>query len=336
MKLDIREVTDKELWDGFVFARSPDALFQTWTWGEVLGRQRKKSWRFGLFQGNKIIGIFQVVRVSARRGTYLHIRHGPIISASDSEAWKYITVFLKKFAGEHHACFIRISPRISDSEYNNTLLKSFGMLPAAVHEVDAERCWVLDITPDKDTLLAGMRKTTRYEIRRTEKMGIFVKITEDTAELDAFFDLYQKTSKRQHFVAHGGIREEFEVFIREKKAVLLLGFHEQILLSAAIILFSGDQAIYHHGASMLTKFPVNYAVQWEAIREAKRRGMRNYNFWGIAPPIVQNHPWQGLTLFKTGFGGKEVRTIHAHDLPVSPRYWVTRGIEWWEKKRRGY
>ena len=71
---------------------------------------------------------------------------------------------------------------------------------------------------------------------------------------------------------------------------------------------------YHHGASSYAhnKIPASYLPQWTAIRDALKRGDRVYNFWGIAPGTLTEegfkisepkHPFGGVTLFKTGFGG---------------------------------
>lgn len=334
MRIDA--IGDRHVWERFWESHAPQALFQSWLWGEVIKRQSLPIERFGLYDGSRLVGIFQVVTVSARRGTYLHLRHGPILIDNKPDTLEHVVKFLRAHAKGKHASFVRMSPPFEDTDDRRLFLRSLGMLPSAVHEVDAERCWVVDITPREETLISNMRKTTRYEIRRAEKLGVRVVSSADPADLDKFFDLYQETSKRQHFVVHRGIREEFEIYAGENKAVLLLGYYQRSSLSAAIVLFSGNQAIYHHGASVRTKLPVSYAVQWEAIRQAKRRGMHIYNFWGIAPLDQENHPWRGITVFKTGFGGNEVRTMHAHDLPLSATYWATRSIEWWECLRRGY
>lgn len=333
--LQIDAIDDRHEWERFWESHAPSALFQSWLWGEVILRQSLPLFRFGLYDGSRLAGIFQVVVVRAKRGTYLHVRHGPILSPSMKQ-WRFVTNFLKDLAKREGASFIRVSPPMDDSVGHRTLLQSLGLLRAATHEVDAERCWVLDIIPSEEALLSGMRKTTRYEIRHAQHLGVRVVSTTTLTDLDKFFSLYRQTARRQHFVEHRGIREEFDVFVKEKKAVLLLGYYQQDLLSAAIILFLGDQAIYHHSASIHTKYSVGYAVQWEAIRQAKRHGMKTYNFWGIAPPDRPNHPWRGITLFKTGFGGREIRTIHAYDFTRSPRYWMIRGIELWERLRRGY
>lgn len=327
--MTIKEITDRGVWDHFWETHAPEALFQSWLWGEVVKKQSLPLVRFGLYDGSKLVGIFQVVTVRARRGTYLHVRQGPILL----KQWSFVTNFLKDQARRERASFVRISPPLGDTDANRQMLKRFGMLPAATHEMDAQRRWVLDITRPEEMILSGMRKTTRYEIKRAMKEGVIIEKTEDVS---SFFDLYGQTADRHGFVPHKGIREEFDVFSNEHGATMFLGKHRQKAFAAAIILFLGHQAIYHHGASIPNHFGASYLLQWEAIREAKRRGMKTYNFWGIAPPDKPNHPWRGITLFKTGFGGQEVRTIHTHDLPISPRYYLTRSIEIWERLRRGY
>ncbi|MEK7543810.1 MAG: peptidoglycan bridge formation glycyltransferase FemA/FemB family protein [Patescibacteria group bacterium] len=336
MKLHIETISDQHIWDRFWEMHAPGALFQSWAWGEVVLRQSRPLTRFGLYDGSTLVGIYQIMIVRARRGTYLHIRHGPILVTQALRYWQRILTHLQSLAGTEHAWFARLSPQINDTKEYRALFDTLRLKSSILHEVDAERCIVLPLDPSEDELLSGMRKTTRYEIRRFEKMGIHVVRSTDPADLDKFYDLYRQTSARQHFVEHAGIREEFEVYTKEGNAVLLLGYHEQTLLSAAIILFSGSEAIYHHGASTHTKFPVNYAVQWEAIRMAKKRGLKSYNFWGVAPEGNLTHPWSGHSLFKRGFGGLEVVKIHAHDFPTSGLYGFTRMIEWWEERRRGY
>ena len=132
------------------------------------------------------------------------------------------------------------------------------------------------------------------------------------------------------------IKEEFEIFNRANQALLLVTKYQHQDLAAALILFFGPQAIYHHGASIKSKIPITYLLQWQAIQEAKKRGCQYYNFWGIAPHDKPNHPWKGITLFKTGFGGEEKQFLHAHDLVLSNNYWITYGIETARKLWRGY
>jgi lipid II:glycine glycyltransferase (peptidoglycan interpeptide bridge formation enzyme) len=122
----------------------------------------------------------------------------------------------------------------------------------------------------------------------------------------------------------------------------------------------GKETSYHHGASSSahSKIPASYLLQWRAICDAKRRGDRVYNFWGIAPQEPRDtsheiregentrssklearsskHPFSGVTLFKTGFGGEVMNLAHCMDVPLSSRYYLTRGIEMVRKWHRGF
>ena len=316
MALRVDEIGSSKIWEEFLLKNSPNALFQSWLWGDVLKSRGEKIWRLGFYEGSTLEGIALVNLVAAKRGTFLHVRHGPILI---HKTWKEVLHHVRKIAIRERAWFIRISPQVQKIDYP-------GLVPAPIHAMDAEVCRVLDLDKREDELLLGMRKSTRYEIKHASAT------VKKSRDIEKFIRLYDATAKRHNFVEHKGIREEFDSLDCD----LFLASHGGHLAAAAIIVYSGDQAIYHHGASVPNKFGASYLVQWEAIREAKRRGMKVYNFWGIAPDNAPNHPWQGLTAFKTGFGGREVRFIHAMDLPVSPWYVIPKTIEGIRKKIKGY
>lgn len=334
MTYTVQEIKDRAVWDNFFLNTSPTSLFQSWVWGEVQNSIQSQTTRFGLYSGATLLGIFQLVIVRAKRGSFVHLRHGPVLVKQDPTLWNEITTFLVDYAKKNHALFFRISPLIS-LEHEEQLVK-MGYKPAPIHAMDAEYCWVLDLNPSEEELLKNMRKTTRYEIRKAQSMGVEVVASTKSSDLEHFFTLYNETAKRQGFVGHKGIKEEFALFSAENETLLYLGTYNNEIVSAAIILYTGTQGIYHHGASLSNKIPASYLIQWEAIKEAKRRGMRQYNFWGIAPTDVENHPWQGITLFKKGFGGKEQRFLHAHDYPVSRLYVLPNLIETYRRIKKGY
>jgi lipid II:glycine glycyltransferase (peptidoglycan interpeptide bridge formation enzyme) len=139
--------------------------------------------------------------------------------------------------------------------------------------MDAELCWVLDLDKSEEALLAGMRKTTRYEIKRAQKLGVSIKKTHNIHD---FLELYRGTSDRQGFVPHGGIQEELEVF--GDNAIVYNAAHEGKTIASAIILISGDTAIYHHGASIPGKIPASYLIQWVV---SQKNGVRNCTIFGV-------------------------------------------------------
>jgi len=333
--MKINEIKDKKTWEEFIQIYSPQSLFQSWNWGEAV-KEAQSLWRVGVYDKDNLVGIAQVVKVVARRGTFLHIRHGPILKEWNSRCVNFLLDYLEELSSKEKAGFIRISPLIENSETNKSFLRNFGFKDAQIHRMDGEVCWVLDLEGDEEVLLSNMRKTTRYLIKQAQKLGVEIKKCKTVDDLKEFLSLYRETALRQHFVQHQGIVEEFKEFIKDDQILLLKGYYQKKLLAAALIVFYNHQAIYHHSASVEQKIPVNYLLQWEAIKEAKKRGEKVYNFWGIAPEGNSRHPWLGLTLFKRGFGGRIIEYMHAKDLPLSYLYCTTYIVEWVRKIWKGY
>lgn len=333
-------IDDRTQWESFVLEHSSAALFQSWSWGEVEQQLEHTIWRYGMYDNGRLIGLSQIMKVIARRATFLHVRHGPVFDYNDTgtlrEKFQSFFEFMRDLGKREGAWFVRVSPLIEDSEENRGRMRAAGLHAAPIHAMDAELCWVLDLAKSEEELISDMRKSTRYEIRRAKQLGVDVITTRDTARIGEFTTLYKATSQRQGFTQHRGIEEEFEIFVRTKQALLFLARYESKPIAGAIILFYGGQAIYHHGASLSTKIPSSHLIQWEAICEAKRRGIMVYNFWGIAPEDKPNHPWRGITLFKKGFGGREIQYLHAHDLHLSPFYVIPRTIESARRIIKGY
>ena len=80
---------------------------------------------------------------------------------------------------------------ILDTKEHRDMLKELGFRPSPIHAMDAEYCLVLDITQSEEALISAMRKTTRYEIRKADSLGVRVHLYSDAKNLDHFFDLYK-------------------------------------------------------------------------------------------------------------------------------------------------
>ena len=333
----LRRIEDKNVWETFLLSQQWQPFFQSWNWGEVQKRLGNAIFRFGLYHDEKLVGICLAVLITARRGRYLHLRHGPLLTKFEQQFPNFLGLLTEQTVKEN-LDFIRMSPLLSSERFDASLLRKLSFRNAPIHNMDAENAWVLDLYKSEEELLSGMRKTTRYLVKKAQTMPITLSVTSDKRNFEAFMKLYEVTSKRHKFIAHRGVLEEFDIFAKDNQAKLFLARFKRKVLAGALIIFYGNAAIYHHGATSdeYRDIPAAYLLQWEAIKEAKKQGKKLYNFWGVVPPEKPNHPWQGLTLFKTGFGGRRVNFIHAQDLPLSLAYWKTYAIETAWRLKRGY
>lgn len=330
-------VESKENWENFLASRAEANFLQSWNWGVFHQKLGKKVFPLGLFDGETQIGAAMTVKEEAKRGKYLTVAGGPLLDWGNTEHLQKIFEALKELARSEGCQFIRMRPQEVESVELKQLAAQHGWQESPMH-LTADLTLQLDLTKSEEELLAEMRKNTRYEVRRVEKLGIEVKQSADPAEIQTFYEQQLEVAKKHHFVpfSYKFLYEQFVTFAADGQVRLFHSYHEGKLLASAFILFYHQEAVYHYGVSTANndRLPGSYACQWEAIKWAKSQGGLRYNFWGIAPENQPNHRFAGVSLFKRGFGGEEVQYLPAHDLPVSLSYQVVRGFELLRKKMR--
>jgi lipid II:glycine glycyltransferase (peptidoglycan interpeptide bridge formation enzyme) len=364
MSIEIKEIIDEKAWQEYEEKNSPHTFLQTWEWGaaqELLGH---KIFRLGIYDRGKgfmeygspddraavkeggeptdnLSGAAFVYKINARRGSFLFCPHGPSINWNRPEYFRALAEYLRELGKKEKASFLRVSPLAPNTEKTAALFAELGFISAPVHMMHPEHAWILDIAGSEEEIMAGMKKRTRYSIRKAEKDGIKIKISDRPEDVSLFYSMYLETARRQKFVpfSEDYIRREFEIFKKRDKALMFFSYHADKLLSAAVIIFSGSMAFYHHGASIRMEksgLTASELLQWKVIIEARIRGAKYYNFWGIAPENGRPHPWRGLSTFKKGFGGQEEDYLHARDLVFSPKYWLNYAVETVRRIKRGY
>lgn len=358
--MEIREITNKEEWEGFLAQCAEKTFLQSWNWGVFNEQMGSKIWRLGVYDKD-LLAVALIYKVSARRGTFLFIPHGPVMidgltPQDKKEILQIILMHLtENIAEKERASFIRFSPILDRSDENAAVFANMGFREAPIH-MHPEVTWELNIAPSEEEILADMRKTTRYLIRQAQKnTDIEIVKSNNIEDLKLFWPVYRETAKRHHFVVFPEkyLSNEFSIFSDDNEVSVFLGKYKHQVISAAIFVFWQGTCFYHHSGSLAkfsakggsapggNKIPVSYLLQWEAIKEARGRGCKAYNFWGIAPEMEtesgvakSRHPWAGLSLFKMGFGGYRKNYIKTQDFVLSSKYWLNFVIEKIRKHKR--
>ncbi len=367
--MKIEGISEKEIWENFLLGCQDKTFLQSWNWGEFQKQMENKIWRLGIYLSSKapslqgakenethdLISLALIIKIVAKRGTFLFCPHGLNLKKQETrnrkQVLKVLVEELKKIAKEEKASFIRVSPVWERSEENVKVFQKSGFRKAPIH-MHPELTWELDINTSEEELLAKMRKTTRYLIRQAQKnKDIEIYQSQKLEDIEVFNQLYQEVARRHHFIPFSlnYLKNEFLAFSPDNQISIFLGKYKNEIISAAIVIFWQNIVFYHHGASLrkYSKIPASYLLQWEAIKEAKKRGCSFYNFWGIAPSenksphrnpfgiLRGKHPWAGLTLFKTGFGGYKKEYVKTQDFVLSKRYWLNYFVEKIRKSKRG-
>lgn len=272
----------------------------------------------------------------AKRGRFLEIPCGPILDYQNRNELELAMAEIYRYAKQNNCVFVRFRPNLEETPENRTLIESLPSLSAS-YFLHAENTIFVDLTQSEEDLLKNMRRQTRYEVRRSEKLNFKVEKSNSPEILREFHRVQAETAKRQGFIPPR--RKDLNAYAKT------FGDDLQIYratldgkpVAYGLVLTDTLEGDYFEAASteLNYKFPGAYALQWYVMRDLKKHGKLRYNLWGIAPAGQKNHKFAGVTTFKTGFGGEKFDYLHAHDLPVKKlHYGLIRLVEDARRKKR--
>ena len=322
-----------------IFKKYPEANFlQSPLWAEA-----------NRLVGHKIIvetfdetAMFLSIVKNARRGRYLEIPGGPLVDWHDRAIVDKVFAKIIDVTKREKCVFARFRPQLLRTVENERLVdrlkKSYDLRPAPMH-LHAQNTVILDLKKSEDELLMSMRRQTRYEVRRADKLGL--KVVEDHSEsaFREFHEVQSETAKRQDFIppSEKELLAERAAFLPDHLKLYKVLDSENRPVAYGLILIYGNEAEYFEAASteLNHKLPGSTALLWRAIKDLKTAHLERFNLWGIAPPGATHHRYSGVTTFKTGFGGDVVEYIPAHDIVLSKlKYKLDELVENARKRKR--
>ena len=320
--MKIIDATDQKKWDKFVTSHDDANFLQSWAWGDF-HEARKKTVvrRIALDNEEKIIASYVGQVETAKRGTYMAIAGGPIMDWSNKKLREAVFADIKEQAEKNHCVFVRIRPQIVENEKNRALFKQLGLKPAPMY-LSVEYAGILDISKPEEEILAGASQGLRRKIRKAQKNNITVTTSTDPKEIKTFYKIQLETAARQKFVefSEDFLRKQFEAFAKYDEVKLYTAKLGDEILAQNFMIFYGNEASYHYGVSteLGTKYSGAPLLHMQAMRDARERGIKRYNFWGITAENDTKHRFYGVSQFKRSFGVEELIYLHAHDLIIKP------------------
>ena len=324
----VEDITDKQQWDDFVTSHEEANFLHSWQWGEFHLSRGKTVVRRGVFDGDKLIGVYEGEVETARRGRHIAVAGGPIVDWTDKPVVEALVADMREQGRKYHCAFVRVRPQLEKTDESMRLFRELGLHAAPMY-LSVELAGVLDLEKSEDELLKNMRQRLRRALRKAEKNGITIEKSTDPARMKEFYDIQLQTAGRHHFIAfsEGFLTKQFAAFAEDNSAVLYTARYNGEVLAQNFMIFYGNEASYHYGVSteLGTKLSGAPLLHMQAMRDARERGIKRYNFWGIVDEDDTKHRFYGVSVFKRGFGVDELRYVPTHDLILNPAKYA---IDW--------
>jgi peptidoglycan pentaglycine glycine transferase (the first glycine) len=345
-------ISDPVRWNAFIERAATGNITQTFEWG-LLSYHGGAALRIAaLDSSGEICGAMQALVTSVPRlgWSYLYVPRGPVVDDPHSPALPALLSLAHKEAQRQGAFMLRVEPGVPDGDTGwLTALHKLGFRGSPYHQ-HIRHEWLLDITPDEQALLAGMKEKWRYNIRLALRKGVQVRAATSPRDVAQWYQVYQETAQRDGFFIHPleHYQEIFRLYQADERGVLLLAEYQGELIAGIFLLRCGRCTWYMFGASanVHRNLMPNHLLQWTGIRWARAHGCTIYNFRGIPDILEPGQDQYGVYLFKRGFGGYPQMFLATHDYVYNPvRYrafmlgvGVKRGVEgwqrWWRQRQR--
>ncbi|MDD3992569.1 MAG: peptidoglycan bridge formation glycyltransferase FemA/FemB family protein [Desulfobacteraceae bacterium] len=338
-----------------------DILFQTRYWARVKARLGWKPHAFDIVPCQSDQDLLILSRSIGPDTATAYVPQGPEFSPDPEDYGTYLESLSESIAAQmgREVAFIRYdlpweSPYAADVAHQgdrgfpearirelrmNFSTRNWNLKKAPVDMTVADT-YVVDIDCDEDTLLSRMKAKTRYNIRLAQRKGVRVTAV-SASRLPLFYRLYRETARRNGFFASDyryfeALFAPHEHSPASSEIVLLLATHGEDLLAGAIITITEKGAFFLHGGSSARKrdHMGSYALQWEAIRQARTRQCRTYDMGAVSPGKIPDHAFFGLYRFKSGFGGRIVHRCGSWDYPLKEEVYTQ--FRNWENLQGGY
>ncbi len=163
---------------------------------------------------------------------------------------------------------------------------------------------LIDVTASEDTIFSRFTDSKRRAVRKAIKNGITV---EESCDIRNLIKIKNKSSGAFGFITTFGI-DRFWSVMAPDHATIIFAYTDTHKPVGGILLVFWEKTAYYWiaGATKQGKklFAPSFLV-WEALKVAKRRGAKQFDFVGVWDERKpnQHHDWLGFTRFKEGFGG---------------------------------
>lgn len=179
--------------------------------------------------------------------------------------------------------------------------------------IQPELTWVLDLTQDDDKILADMASSNRNIYRNYHKKGLTFERSESMDDIDAVLKLLEAIAKHNQVRLQktSYLRQQAKVLIANQSMTCFVVRYEGKIIAGSLVYDDDTTRYYAHAAADYEhrKLKAGVVLLTEMILDAKRAGLKWFDFYGITDSDDPNHPWAGFTAFKKGFGGQEKRYL---------------------------
>lgn len=254
-------------------------------------------------------------------GRYLYAPYGP--EADSAAAFEAAIADMKRVAAENKCWFIRVEPTnnaIWGSQSGEAFLAARGFV-LSPRQIQPGHTQIIDLTQPEEDILKDMISSNRNLHRNIHKKGVTFEKSQNPEDVKILLHHLNDTAQRLGFNRQQDdyLMNVAKVLMPADAAVLFIVKVDGEPIGASLNYDSDDTRVYAHTAVSFDhrKLKAGNPLLSHIMLDAKEKGLKYMDLFGIAPTDDPDHEWAGFTKFKKSFGGQSVAFPGTWDLAVS-------------------
>lgn len=312
LQFHVSDKIDDLVWDAFLLKAPGGHYAQSSAWAQVKSLLGWRVARILIEDTHRIVGGAQVLMRSIPcLGSIGYVPGGPLLIQDDPQVAQLLITSLQQTAQKNRIQYMLVQPRQLWPSFEERLLES-GFRTTERHAL-AVSTLLLDLHQEPDQLLTAMRKSTRRNIRLSQKAGVIVR--EGTAcDLSTSYHIILEACERKHLKTFSEtyFTGLWDILHPRGYLHLFIAEYEGEAVATSLVISFGKTVIDTIGAwnGLHAKAHPNELLEWTIVLWAKAQGYCYFDFDGLTPEDDSRpapfdaHP--GATFFKLGFGGHSV------------------------------
>jgi hypothetical protein len=300
---ECRTVEDYLAWDRFLYEHPGAHYFQTYGWLKSYAPMGMTAHVLIVEQDGIVTGgvAFLSVKIPLLPYCIVIVPHGPLPSDPGSSSWLRLMERLDHICRETKAIYVQIYPHELSSQSILLLkLEELGFTSPALFESHhfSSMPVLVDLAgKSEEEVLGSFRKRTISYVRGALRSDLTIRTEVTPAVLERIYALFVEHGESRGFRPRPlmSIRAAWEWLAPNGWATIIQAWHEDELVGANLVMFTGRTAYYIHGAvrrDYADRRPAEF-IHWHTIRRAIELGLDHYD--------LVNMVSSGVEQFKRGF-----------------------------------
>ena len=193
---------------------------------------------------------------------------------------------------------------------------------------------IIDLSKSEDELWSDLSRSTRTHVSKARTSWLMVDIA-SLSDRDDYYQMWEDTGATKGFAVQSRVCYDAlrDYLLSSKQWHLYVVRDGHTIIAGAVCVMVDDVYVYLYGGTRRDIGNMWHAqlLHWEIMMSAREQWYVQYDLLWCSAWSLQPHHLDGVTQFKSWFGGQKIEYLGNYDFPLT--HWKYQMFRWYRKTK---